>query len=95
MVKKLKELNSKDYKVVFFTNQAGVSTGKASIGSIKEKIENIIKEIGVPIQVFVSPTRSIYRKPAPGMWEALSTQVLFLIITFYSQVFEGAVFQVR
>lgn len=43
------------------------------------KIENMIKKLGVPIQVFISPTRTIYRKPAPGMWQALCEKVIFMI----------------
>lgn len=80
------------YKIVFFTNQAGVSTGKTNIKCLKEKIEDIIKQLDVPIQAFIAPTRTIYRKPAPGMWDALLNQVNITLresITFFSFSFKS------
>jgi len=48
---KLKQLHLKGYKIVIFTNQAGLSTGKFKISDFKRKIENVVQKIGVPIQV--------------------------------------------
>lgn len=48
---KLKQHHANGYKVVIFTNQAGLSTGKFKISDFKVKIEKIVQKIGVPIQV--------------------------------------------
>ncbi|XP_047001116.1 bifunctional polynucleotide phosphatase/kinase isoform X2 [Schistocerca americana] len=68
---KLKHLWSSGFKIVFFTNQAGISKGKVKIEDFKSKIRNIISRLGVPVQVFISTGKGIYRKPAPGMWNVL------------------------
>lgn len=48
---KLKQFHMDGYKIVIFTNQAGLSTGKVKIKDFKRKIENVVQKIGVPIQV--------------------------------------------
>ncbi|XP_076634211.1 polynucleotide kinase 3'-phosphatase isoform X1 [Colletes latitarsis] len=68
---KLKKLHSSGYKIVIFTNQKGIGTGKLSVKCFKKKIENITRRIGVPMQVFIATGSSIYRKPAIGMWQKL------------------------
>ncbi|XP_020297314.1 uncharacterized protein F21D5.5-like [Pseudomyrmex gracilis] len=67
----LKLLHECGYKVVIFTNQAALSSGKVNINNFKQKIENIVKKIGVPIQVFIAAGYNIYRKPRIGMWNYL------------------------
>lgn len=68
---KLKSLHKDGHKIVFFTNQAGISKGKLTIADFRKKIERIIAKINVPIQVFVSTGKGKYRKPILGMWETL------------------------
>jgi len=48
---KLKQHHANGYKIVIFTNQAGLSTGKFKISDFKVKIEKIVQKMGVPIQV--------------------------------------------
>lgn len=68
--KKLQDsYNIDGFKIVLFTNQAGVSKGKTDLGEWKGKIADILKKVGIPIQVFVSMGEGISRKPAPGMWD--------------------------
>ncbi|XP_072762871.1 uncharacterized protein F21D5.5 isoform X1 [Anoplolepis gracilipes] len=71
---KLKQLHTNGFKIVIFTNQAGLSSGKVKISDFKLKIENIVRKINVPIQVFIAVGRSIYRKPTIGMWESLAKE---------------------
>lgn len=69
--KKLKQLYKDGYKIVIFTNQGGLGTGKVKIPDFKSKIKAVVQKLGVPIQVFVSMGKGIYRKPLPGMWNTL------------------------
>ncbi|XP_011352161.1 uncharacterized protein F21D5.5 isoform X2 [Ooceraea biroi] len=71
---KLKQFHANGYKIVIFTNQAGLSTGKVKIKDFKLKIEKIVQKIGVPIQVFIAVGKIVYRKPMIGMWQFLEKQ---------------------
>ena len=67
---KLKALHQKEgYKVVMFTNQAGMSKGKTKVSEWRQKVESFLGKVGVPIQIFCASGGGQYRKPAPGMWD--------------------------
>lgn len=66
---KLKALDKDGYRVIFFTNQAGIEKLKVTIEEITVKIENIIKELGIPIYAFVCTGENQYRKPSTFMWD--------------------------
>ncbi|KAK7484043.1 hypothetical protein BaRGS_00024655 [Batillaria attramentaria] len=65
---KLRALDKDGFRVVFFTNQAGIEKDKVKPDTVKDKIEAIIKELGIPVLVFISTGNSHYRKPSPEMW---------------------------
>ena len=51
---KLRQLHKDGYRVIFFTNQAGIEKLKVKPEELTNKIEAIIKEIGIPILVRIS-----------------------------------------
>ncbi|XP_065332330.1 uncharacterized protein F21D5.5 [Cloeon dipterum] len=71
---KLKKFHADGYKLVIFSNQAGIGTHRIVISEFQRKVENIARKLGVPIQAFISTGTSIYRKPLTGMWKYLSEQ---------------------
>ncbi|EFX85136.1 hypothetical protein DAPPUDRAFT_46356 [Daphnia pulex] len=65
---KLKQLIEDGFKIVFITNQAGLSNGKLKPLDFRKKLCDIRSKLGVPIQVFISSGSGKYRKPSTGMW---------------------------
>ncbi|KAG7223069.1 hypothetical protein INR49_015828, partial [Caranx melampygus] len=72
---KLATLLKKGYKVVFFTNQLGITKGKLRPEVFKSKVEDILTTLQLPVQVFVATGPGIYRKPVMGMWNHLCEKV--------------------
>ncbi|XP_052070395.1 bifunctional polynucleotide phosphatase/kinase-like [Mytilus californianus] len=66
---KLQELHHNGYRVIFFTNQAGIEKLKVKPEEFMKKTEAIIKEAGVPIYVFACTGTNHFRKPSTMMWE--------------------------
>ncbi|KAK9296462.1 hypothetical protein QLX08_009518 [Tetragonisca angustula] len=69
--KKLRKLHNDGYKIVVFTNQKSIGSGKVNPKFFKNKVRNIVQKIGVPMQIFIATGSDIYRKPAIGMWQQL------------------------
>ena len=59
----------------FDTNRSPSGRGKDAAKDIQGKIENVMRRLGVEMQVFVSTGRGRYRKPNTGMWEVLCQEV--------------------
>lgn len=68
---KLKKLHENGFKIVVFTNQAGIENKKITVDEVKKKISMIQKRIELPMQFFIACGSSIYRKPRTGMWSLL------------------------
>ncbi|XP_050422103.1 uncharacterized protein F21D5.5 [Adelges cooleyi] len=68
VTKTIRQLADDGYKIVIFTNQGGIGTLKVNEKMFRTKVENIVDVIKTPVQVFVSTTSDIFRKPTTGMW---------------------------
>jgi len=70
------KLVSDEYRIVFFTNQEGISKGKVNKCKWMKQIENVVKKLDLTdkVTVLVSLTKkgNDYRKPHTGMWRFLS-----------------------
>lgn len=58
-------------KIVIFSNQKGVETGKVQMAQLKAKVASIAHLLAVPLQAFMLVKSGTYRKPAPGAWDLL------------------------
>lgn len=66
---KLRDLNTQGYRVVFFTNQAGIEKLKTKAEDITKKVEDMIGELAIPVLCFVCTGSNQYRKPSTNMWD--------------------------
>lgn len=64
VVNKLKNLVDTGYCIVIITNQAGLNNNN-KINEWKNKIEEIVKTVKLPIAIYASITHDVYRKPFP------------------------------
>lgn len=73
VVPKIRQLQLENYRIVIFTNQGGIESGKQKSSDILEKIDQICaalgeKEHGV-IFALVASCKDQYRKPSPFLWD--------------------------
>lgn len=68
---KLRSLVDEGFRVVFVTNQLGISKGKPTKADFKKKVESIATSLQIPLLLLASTTKDIYRKPCTGMWDHL------------------------
>jgi len=75
VITSINKLSDDGYKIVIFTNQGSIGVNSVNEKIFKKKIENILQMIKTPVQVFIATQKDIYRKPAPGMWNILVSDV--------------------
>ncbi|KAK3089365.1 hypothetical protein FSP39_003057 [Pinctada imbricata] len=66
---KLRDLHGDGYRVIFFTNQAGIEKLKVKPEEIMKKVEDMIAELGIPVLCYVCTGENHYRKPSTYMWD--------------------------
>lgn len=71
ITKKLKSLHENGFKIVIFSNQAGIAAKKMTVSDLKKKIGMIQTRLDVPLQAFFATGPTKYRKPRIGMWNIL------------------------
>jgi len=78
----LKNIYNEGYKIVIFSNQAGIekdkTLDKTLENDIKEKIIKMIKDINIPISAYISTDKDHFRKPHSLMWDILVTDYKFI-----------------
>lgn len=65
-------------RLVIFSNQNGIGKqiveGKRSI-STRGRIDNFIRDVGVPMEAYCATQKDDFRKPRDGMWRYLNDNV--------------------
>ena len=69
--RKNSKLHEKNYSIVFFSNQLGISKNKVDKEDIIYKVNEIVKKINVPILTLLSIKDDNFRKPRIGLWNYL------------------------
>ncbi len=68
---KLTSLVHEGFKIVFLTNQLGISKGKPTKKDFKKKVEDIALKLEIPLLLLAATAKDNYRKPCMGMWDHL------------------------
>ncbi|CAL8072665.1 unnamed protein product [Calicophoron daubneyi] len=74
VISKLKQYQSKGFKIVIMSNQSGIDKGHVTVAAFQTKVENILQQLGLPIQGYFSVKSDRNRKPMIGMWEVLEKE---------------------
>ncbi|KAI8054119.1 polynucleotide kinase 3 phosphatase-domain-containing protein [Syncephalis plumigaleata] len=91
---RVRQLHEDGYQIVFFSNQYGLrNTRKNGATNPKkqvfmEKLERVIAQLNVPVQIYAALEKDIHRKPRIGMWHRMiahrnNTAVVDLTKSFY------------
>ncbi len=75
IIPKIKKLHVDNYRIVIISNQKGISKTNVKLNEWKEKIDNIVKLLNVPIEVFCSLQDDEYRKPKPTWWNLIDANI--------------------
>ncbi|KAE9979636.1 hypothetical protein EG327_006934 [Venturia inaequalis] len=76
----LKRLHSEGYMVAIVSNQSGISlkpnpkslkSDMKRLSDFKEKANAVFNQLDLPISLYAATAKDQYRKPRPGMWNAL------------------------
>ena len=70
---RLAALHKEGYKLLIFTNQAGL-TNESAKSVFKQKITRIMNAIKLPVELVASLKKDINRKPCTGMFKHIMTQ---------------------
>lgn len=72
---KLRELALKEYTVIISSNQGRLTEFDGSeapaAAPFKRKMEIVMRELQIPVTMFVACANDIYRKPRPGLWSII------------------------
>ena len=71
VTEKITMLHEEGKKIVIISNQGGVHIGLAKIADLQEKVDDIQKQINVPMLVMIITEKGHNRKPDVGSWEIL------------------------
>jgi bifunctional polynucleotide phosphatase/kinase len=84
---RLRQLHAEGYRLAIFTNQKQGAKGLTREAR-KQRVEQAVAAIGVPMDVFMAFEDDIYRKPCPGMWE-LFVSLLGRVVDMSASFFVG------
>ncbi|CEM03257.1 unnamed protein product [Vitrella brassicaformis CCMP3155] len=70
----LKKHVNDGFKVVVFSNQKGVSTGKQKLEDLQKKLDAVQAALAVPMLVYLATRDDIYRKPCTGSWDLMESE---------------------
>jgi len=73
--KELQYYNNNGHTVMIISNQAGLNT-EQKLNEWKTKLNNIIKLLDIPIQIYASITHDKYRKPLPSLFNEIIKSTL-------------------
>jgi len=71
VAERLKSLEAEGFRIVFITNQLGISKGKPTKQEFKKKTEDIASNLNISFLLLAATAKDIYRKPCTGMWNHL------------------------
>lgn len=83
VIEKIRELNENRYNIIVITNQGGLKKKEYGIEKWKIKIDNIVKQLDVPIKICVAISKDMYRKPFPTFFDKIKNSYMDYENSFY------------
>ena len=70
------------YNIILFTNQKGIRKAEKRVEFMR-KVDQIMKDLGIRMHIYISIQDGYYRKPFTGLWELFVNNKLIPDKTFY------------
>ena len=73
----MKSFHDEGYIIAFISNQGGIKGGTVTTLDLQEKIDKILHQLAIPIHIIccIGEKYDMYRKPRPGCWNFLISQI--------------------
>ncbi|ETN07535.1 polynucleotide kinase 3'-phosphatase [Phytophthora nicotianae INRA-310] len=69
---KLAQLARDGFTLTIFSNQNGIAKGHITAAQVQSKLETIVKQLKLPMLVFLGTENDIMRKPRLGAWKEMT-----------------------
>ncbi|GMF16762.1 unnamed protein product [Phytophthora lilii] len=69
---KLAQLARDGFTLTIFSNQNGIAKGHITAAQVQSKLEAIVKQLNLPMLVFLGTENDIMRKPRLGAWKEMT-----------------------
>jgi bifunctional polynucleotide phosphatase/kinase len=63
------------YCIIFISNQSGIKDNNEKLTEWTSKIDNVVEQLNIPVCVFASIEKDMFRKPLPTLWYFIKQQI--------------------
>lgn len=78
----IRKLWKDGFRIIIITNQGGLKN-RDMIEQWENKLDHIVSDLNIPIEVYAATKKNYFRKPIPGFWEIITNKTGMSRDSFY------------